>query len=374
MLEKGKISPRQAGELMFITIMATVILFVPAITSELAGHDAWIASPAGSLFGLVTVLLVFILGIRYPGRTIFQYSEDILGRFLGKLVALSFVWFFLHLAATVVRQFGDFLTTSFLPETPLSVFNFTLIFLAAIAVLSGLEVIARMNEFIILLVVSSLLAIFSLSISIWEIENLFPVFASGIIPIARGAIVPAAWHGEIVALAVIMPFLTRPRGALVSGAAAVLGSTALLTTALIAVQSVFGPDFTASMHFPIHLFVRSINIGRILTRFEVVIMIIWVAGVFIKTSVFYYCAALGIAQVFGLSEYRPVVLSLGLIIAVFSITLYSDVAELAHFLRDAWPVYSISMYSLGLPLLLLSVSLVRGKLSGEAQGKDKQDG
>jgi spore germination protein KB len=374
MLEKGRISPRQAGQLMFITIIATIILFVPALTAELAGHDAWIAAPAGSLFGLVTLIIVFILGMRHPGKTIFQYSEDILGKYIGKLAALSYVWFFVHLSATVVRQFGDFLTTSFLPETPLSVFNFTIVFLAAAAAIAGLEVIARMNEFIILLVVISLLTVIALSVPIWETENLFPVFTNGILPIARGALIPASWHGEIVALAVIIPFITRPRGALVAGAAAVLGSAALLSMGTVGVLSVFGPELTASMRFPIHLFVRAINIGQVLTRFEVVVMVIWVSGVFIKTSVYYYCAALGIGQVFGLSEYRPVVMSLGLVIAVFSITFFPDVVALAEFLRDAWPAYSIVMYSLGLPLLLLGVSLIRGKMRSDRPEGSESDG
>ncbi len=374
MLEKGRISPRQAGELMFITILATVILFVPAITADLALHDAWLAAFTGSLFGLVTLTIVVWLGARHPGRTIFQYCEDILGRYIGKLAGLAYVWFFLHVASLVVRQFGDFLTTSFLPETPLSVFNFSLIFLAALSVLTGLEVIARMNEFVVLLVVGFLLIVITLSYGNWEVANLLPFMADGVMPVAGGALVPASWHGEIIILAVILPYLTRPRQALLSGASAILASGLLLTMGVVAVLAVFGPEFTASIRFPVYLFVRTINIGQILSRFEVVIMITWVAGVFIKTSVFYYCAALGLAQILGLAEYRPLVLSLGVIMAVFSITLFADVAELSHFLGDVWPFYSISIFFLGLPLLLLSVSFINGKMAGKGtEGSGRND-
>jgi spore germination protein KB len=364
MPEKGKISPRQAGELMFITILATIILFVPAITADAAGRDAWIATMAGSMFGFVTLAIIFRLSLKYPGRTIFQYCEDILGRCLGKAAALAYVWIFLHMAAIVVREYGDFLTTSFLPETPLSVFNFSLVFLAALAVLYGLEVIARANEFIILLVVVSLLTILTLSVVNWRLDTFRPVLAEGIMPVARGALIPAAWHGEIVTLAVIIPYLTRPRQAFWSGAAALTGSAILLTAGVIGVIAVFGPEFTAAMRFPIHLFVRTINIGQILTRFEPVVLVTWIAGVFIKTAVFYYAAVLGLAQVFNLSEYRPLVLSLGVVIATFSITLFEDVTELSFFLAEIWPLYGISVYFFGLPLLLLAVALARGFIAG----------
>lgn len=373
MLEKGKISPRQAGELMFITILATAILFVPKITAQNAGHDAWLAAFLGSQFGLVTLAIVSWLGVKHPGKTIYQYAETVLGKYPGKLIGLAYVWIFLHMASVVVREFGDFMTTSFMVQTPLSVFNISLIGLAALAVIMGLEVIARMNEFIILLVASFLLLILTLSIGNWELVNLLPFLADGIMPVLKGAFVPASWHGEIVTIAVILPFITRPGRAFLSGAAAVICSGTLLTMGVIGTLAVFGPELTASFRFPLHLFVRSINIGGILTRFEVIVMVTWVAGVFIKTAVFYYCAALGLGQVFGLSEYRSTVLPLGIIMASLSILLFEDVVELVDFLGKAWPLYSISLFFLGFPLLLLIVTIVREKIFGHSFGGQQDE-
>lgn len=374
MLEKGKISPRQTGELVFIGILATAILFVPAITAAMAGHDAWIACLVGSLLGLPTLILVLWLGRKHPGQTIFQYSEKVLGKWLGKLVGLAYVWIFLHLTSVVVREFGDFMTTSFMPDTPLSVFNFSLLLLGAWAVIAGLEVIARMNEFIILLVVSFLLLIIILSIDNWELNNLLPFFSRGPLPILAAAIVPASWHGEVVFLAVILPFMTRPNRAFIAGSMGIFASAALLTTGVVGTLAVFGPELTASLRFPLHVFVRTINVGGFLTRFEVVVMVTWVAGVFIKTAIFYYCAALGLAQVLGLSEYRAVVMPLGIIMATLSISLFRDVTVLVEFLAHTWPVYSLSLFFLGLPLLLLVVTLVREKIFGKDFGESKNNG
>ncbi|MDW7651888.1 MAG: endospore germination permease [Bacillota bacterium] len=361
MLEKGKISPRQTGQLVFLTILATVILFVPAITASIAGHDAWLATISGSMFGLVTLFFVAWLGHKHPGQTIFQYSETILGRYLGKLVGLAYVWIFVHVASVVVREFGDFMTTSFMPNTPLSVFNFSLLLLGAWAVIAGVEVIARMSEFIIILVVSFLLLIIVLSVPNWDLGNMLPFFSHGAMPILEAAIIPAAWHGEIIVLAVFLPFMTRPGRAFLAGGTAIVSSGMLLTLGVIGTLTIFGPELTSSFRFPLHLFVRTINLGNLLTRFEVVVMVTWVAGVFIKTAVLYYCASLGLAQVLGLSEYRPVVLPLGIIMATLSITLFVDVTELVEFLSKTWPRYGISIYFFGLPLLLFLITVIRQK-------------
>jgi spore germination protein KB len=361
MLEKGKISPRQAGELLFMTILAAVILFVRSFMAEKAGHDAWLAALAGSFYGLLPLALAVWLARRHPGLTIFQYSETILGRLFGKLAGLAYVWFFLHWGAVMIRKYGEYLSAAFMPATPLSVFNFSLVLLAAWAVVAGLEAIARMNEFVTFLVATSLLGILALSVPKWELAFLQPVLAEGFGPVLQAALIPASRQGEVITLAVLLPYLTRPHRAFASGAAAVLASGAIFTFSIVGVLAVFGPDLTATLRFTLHYYVHTINIADFLTRFEAVVMAIWVAGVFIKTTVMYYCAALGLGQVLGLAGYRPVVLPLGVIMATLSVTLFANVAELAAFLSNVWPVYSITIFTLGLPLLLLAGSYLRGR-------------
>lgn len=364
MLEKGKISTRQTWELLFITVIATEVLLVPAITSKLARHDAWLASIAAAPAAFIILALVSWLGKKHPQKNLYQYAEAILGKWPGKIVGLLYVWMFLQLASIVVRQFGDFLTTAFMPNTPLSVFNFSIIFLAAWAVIAGLEAIARMNEFIIILVVFFLLLVFFLSIPNWELTNLQPFLAQGILPVIRAGSISTIFLGEIIVLAVILPYLTRPHKAFFTGTIAIVGSVFVVTASIFGTLAIFGPELTSSFRFPLHLFVRTINIGDILTRFEVIVMVTWVAGVFVKTSVFFYCAALGLAEVLGLKEYRPVVFPLGIIMSVFTILFFKNVVELGEFLANTAPLNFIPLFYLGLPLMLALVTFIREKFFG----------
>ncbi len=373
MLEKGSISPRQTGQLLFMTTIATLIFFAPSMIVSLAGNDAWLAALVGPMFALITLLLITWLGRKHPGLTIFQYSEVILGRWLGKAVALIYVWGFLHIGAMAVREFGDFMTTSFMSDTPISVFNFSMILLCAWSVMVGLEVIARMSEFIIILVISFLLFIFLFSLPNWELGYLLPFFSRGAMPVLEAALIPASWHGNIIVLAVILPFMTRPSRAFLAGTTAVFASAALLTLGVIGAIAVFGPELSSSFLFPIHHFAQTINIGEIITRFESVVMTIWMAGIFIKTSVFYFCAALGLAQALNLKEVRPVILPLGILLGTLSISLFPDVTTLVTFLKETRPYYTISLYFLGLPLLLFSVTLVREKIFGSRFGEQTNE-
>jgi len=53
--------------------------------------------------------------------------------------------------------------------------------------------------------------------------------------------------------------------------------------------------------------VQVIDIGDILTRVEVFVAINFITMGFIKVSVLFYGTVLGLAQVFNLSSYRPII-------------------------------------------------------------------
>ncbi len=361
MLEQGKISIRQATLLMVLTILATAILFLPSIATEQAGQDAWISAIIATVNGIIISLLVVTLMRRFPNQTIVEYSEDILGKFLGKIVGLGYFWFFLHTNAIIIREFGDFMIAAFMPKTPLVVFNSMIIILAVLVVRSGLEPLGRLNEWIFILYISILLTITVFLLPVMEVENLLPILEGGILPPLKGALTPTSWFGEIIILSMIFPFLTQPhRGYRVAiGAHLIVGAFLLIGVAQAV--SIFGPVLVSAVKFPIMQTVRLISLGGFFDRVEVLVMVVWIAGVFVKVSVFHYATVLSAAQLFGLSDYRPLVIPLGILAVILSIHLFQNVSDLIEFLSVTFSVYALSTFEVGVPALLLLVALARGK-------------
>ncbi len=94
MLENGKISARQFTVLVILYTIGTSILIAPSMLAGVAKQDGWIASMLGIGAGLLSVFLYSALGNRYSDKTLAEYSEQILGKWLGKAVALLFLSFF----------------------------------------------------------------------------------------------------------------------------------------------------------------------------------------------------------------------------------------------------------------------------------------
>ena len=361
MPERSKIGGRQATFLMTTMIFATVILFVPGITAKHAGQDAWISIILATGTGLLVARLITTLGLRFPDRTIFQFPGEILGRWPGKLIGLLYIWWFLHMTAEVIREYGSFLVTAFMPDTPLIVFHLVVMSIAAYAVRNGLEVLARSAEMFLPLILGSIIILSLLAAKDADFQRLLPVFDSGAVQIAKGAMIPLSWFGEIATIAVLLPYLNKPREAHRVAAMAVLISGLFFLVQVVGILAIFGPALTEAWMFPGLNRSRLISIANFLERLEALSMVVWVTGGFVKVAVFYWAAVLGTAQVLELKDYRPLVLPVGAVLVAMSIFLHRNILELLDFLARVWPPYALSTFEVGIPLLLLVTALVRGK-------------
>ena len=117
-MTKEKIANRQLLYILFMMRTTVVIAFLPVLTSADAAQDAWLAALL-TFFGTAGIaFLVAGLGTRFPEQSLVQYSQELLGPWLGKIPALVVLWALLTIAATDTRIYGEMLVTSFLTETP----------------------------------------------------------------------------------------------------------------------------------------------------------------------------------------------------------------------------------------------------------------
>ncbi|MCR4397488.1 MAG: spore germination protein [Firmicutes bacterium] len=360
MAERGRISPTQATLLMVSTVLPTAILFVPPVVVRRARQDAWMSLALAVIVGLLVARLVIGLSLRFPRKTLFQYSEEILGRAGGKAVGLLYIWWFLHTGALVITDFAALPCIALMPETPFIVFFILGIAVSGYAVRGGLEVLSRYNELVTPVSLGSIALIFALLTKEMRIERLLPVFDTGAISILKGSATPAGWLGEIVLLSMVAPYLSNEAEVARVAYVSVLAVGACVTAATVGTLLVFGPDLTGAWVFPVFSAVRSVVIANFLERLESVAVSVWVFLGLAKIGVFYYAAVLGSAQWLGLKDYRCLVAPTGVILLGMAL-LCPSTAELFEFAQGAFPVYALTVFEVGIPLLLSCVARIRGK-------------
>ncbi|MFT8320674.1 MAG: endospore germination permease [Bacillus sp. (in: firmicutes)] len=369
MLKKEKISALQLGMMMHPAITATAILVVPAITSHYADRDMWISPIIGSVMGFITLMIIYLLARRFPNETLIQYSEKILGPLFGKIIGLAYLFFVFHACGIIIRQYTDFIINSFLPTTPMYVVIGSLVLISSFAVKGGLEVIGRATQLLIpLFLVSPLILL--LLLTEFKSGNMLPFMENGIKPVLLGAALPQAWFSEISLVSMLFPFLTDQKKGLKWGIISMVMVAGFLTFENMVSVFLFGSS-TAEYNYPVFSAFRYISIPPFFEHLDVFIVIVWVIGVFVKLSVFYYIFCLGTTQLLRLSNYRSIVFPLGVCIVSMSFWVAPSTAELNELFALTDPFYVTSFMTI-IPFVLLIMAIIRKKKTTLTQRIDKK--
>lgn len=360
MKEEEKLSSVQIFFLALNFFLASAFILIPSAVAVAAGRDGWAAILIAAGAGILLSMLYAALCIRFSGRTIIQFAQDITGEIPGKIMGLLFAWFALHLGALVLRNFGDFMVISLMPCTPLIVFNSVIMLIAAMAVYRGLEVLCRFNLMLmpVILVSMAVIIIFSLTIRNFDAANLLPLFENGFSRVLKTSLIPLTFpFGESVLFLMIFPCMSAPRDAKKTVVGAILAAALIMAVITAETVAVFGSNAKNFM-YSTHSMIRCIELAQIFERTDAITIVIWILSGLIKISVCLYAFVKGCAQLFALKDYRPIVIPSGIIMTALSIIVYENVIEQTEFASKIWPFYSL-VFELLLPLMLITFDSVK---------------
>ncbi|MFE4812869.1 endospore germination permease [Peribacillus simplex] len=356
-MEKGKISSLQMAFMMYPTIVATAILGVPSITAKYAKTDLWLSPIFAALIGFLTVYIAYKLHQIYPKQTVFQFTEKIIGRIPGKIFGLLLLFFYIQNTGLILRSYAEFVVGSFLVRTPISVIMLSMILLCAFIVRGGIEVLGRAAELFVPVFIFPICILIIFLIPDFDFKNIFPVLVNGLMPPIKGAIVPGGWFSEFFLIIFLLPFLADMKKGMKSGMMTVFAVMMTLIVVNLLVLFVLGSS-TPSKNYPLMNVSRYISLANFFEHVESAVMAVWIVGAFVKISVFYYASALGTAQWLNLSDYRPVVWPIGILIVIFSFWSLPNTIDVSRNDISVFPLQGILMQTI-IPLLLLVIAVVR---------------
>lgn len=356
-MKKTDLSSLQMILLIYPTIIATGILSVPRTVVEHAGNELWLAPIIGSVLGFLTVYITYELHKRYPNETVIQFSEHIVGRILGKVISFFIMFSLLHTTGEITRAYSAFLSSSYLFDTPTGVVMGSMIFLCAIVVYLGVEVLARVGQVFFPFFFLPLLTLVLLLIPDYDVKNILPIFEQGLMPSIKGSIIEFGWYGQFFLMIFFLPFLSDKNKGMKYGMFTVLAI--MLTFVIVNLVSLFvlGPSLQTRV-YPLMNVSRYISIAGFFENLEAVAVAIWIIGAFIKISVFYYAASLSVAQWFELSDYRIIVWPLAILVMAFGFWALPNSVEYNEYLNRVVPFYVPTVFTI-IPLCLLIIDVIR---------------
>jgi len=320
--------------------------------------------------GLVIVFTVEKLGRMFPGQTIVQYSETILGRYFGKLVGIMIIWYFFYTGTVIIFEMASFLSAIVMPETRAIVF---IVFTGIVIVYTvnyGLEVIARLTVWFFPILAVSLILITFLIAKDMNLDHLRPFLANGLKPVLMGSLTPYAWRGTIVVMAMLIPYVNQPQKIKVPYLVALIGLGLLFELNTISDLAVFGPFEGGRISLPTVHLVKLVNVADFIQHIESILVLIWVGGVFIMSNLWFYCSVMGLAQVLNLKSSRPLNLPMMIIYISIAYLNFSSYPEFVDWAQRPWPLFAF-LHQMIIPLFLLIIATIRGQGASQAGPKGK---
>ncbi|MFC0271741.1 endospore germination permease [Metabacillus herbersteinensis] len=335
-----------------------------------AKQDAWLTILIGMFCGLILMLIYTKLSEFYPGDTLIQMIPKIVGKYLAFPIILIYISYFSLLASTACRDFGELIVSSILIETPIAVVIGSFMVLMIYCLRGGVETFGRMGEIIFPVYIIALIVIWILllSVEVFSLDNLTPVLGNGVKPVLKDVFPYRLTFpfGETIIITMFFPFLNKKQNARKVGIAVILIGGILLTFNSIMNLSVLGPEIYSINFFPLFRVTRMVSIADFLERFDVLIILLMVAGVFFKVGGWTFGAALGIAELFKLRQYRSVLLALGTIIPSLSLLYTTNFVTHVGFSREFITIYLHIPLQIIVPILLLCVAFIRNKFKPES--------
>lgn len=227
---------------------------------------------------------------------------------------------------------------------------------------------ARISHLFVAIAFLIIVSTFLLLLKDMDFSNFLPVFEIPLKKFIQGThIVSAIPFGEIVVFLMITNALNNTRHTvrnillgLLLGAISLLVISVRNTAVLGSTEAILAsPSFQAA---------RLIDIGRVITRMDLLIGIGHTIMPFLKCSIFYYAAVVSLSQLLRLRTYIPLILPIAGIVIILSAIVYESTVEHAMTGQSTSIIFVSPLLYIFPPLSLL-IARIRNL---PKQGDDKR--
>ncbi|WP_136354723.1 GerAB/ArcD/ProY family transporter [Metabacillus sediminilitoris] len=363
-MQKQNISALQLFYIIFGFELGTTMII--GIGAE-AKQDAWLVILISMLTGMILMGVYTQLSVYYPDDTLVQMIPKIIGKYLSYPLIIIYILHFIYSAARACRDFGVLIVSTILVDTPLVVIIGSFMVLMMYCLRGGLETFGRMGEVILPIYILATVVVWFLIFSTgqFNIKNLTPVLGYGLKPILK-EVFPVTINfpfGEAFIIMMFFPFLNNRKNVRKVGMAVILITGLLLTANIVITLSVLGPGIYKKDLFPLLTATRLVSIADFLERFDALIILMMVVGVFFKIGGWAFGAAVAISQLLKINDMKSVLLALGTIITPLSLLIASNFTRHLELGLEYFVPYFHVPLQIIFPIILLFIAFIRKKLN-----------
>jgi spore germination protein KB len=332
MTNRPQITAYQLSVLLFVFIVGDEIALIALIQAIDAKQNGWIVGLISMLIGLCIILFVYYpLSRLYPKKTFVEYSEEILGKWAGKIVTFFFVLYSLYYAALTLRYTGDFVTSQILPRTPSVAIYILFGAVIVMGVSLGFETIARSFELLYIFILLAVTILTISFVSVADIRNLEPYFEGGLKTIMRGSITFISMpYIELIFFLMVVPFVYPQEKIKKSWVIGTLTGGFIITSFTAMTILVLGVNITSTLLYPAWKLGMRVQWGEFFQKIQIVINMVSFFDLYCRLVICFYSAYAGMVQLFKIKTKQVFILPLGILLVLLTKLVSTDTSYLFY--------------------------------------------
>lgn len=345
----------------FLIIMIVMKIFIgyPRIITEQGATAAWLLPLFSGLMAIGLWLVIMRLLERFPGKSLAEITELLLGPVLGLAINIIVVSFFCIKTALLLRVFCEATTLTILTETPLSAIALLFLFGTTLTVYHGIEAISRSASIALPYITFVLLTVLVVLYPYYDFKKLLPIMGFGGWTLLKNSLVGISSFGEVIALAYLISFLPFDKRKIRKiGVKSISISMFLFTIFIATYLMVFVYPTSTETFVPIYQLTRSIFLGHYLQRVEAFFIIFAAFTAFLRLAMGLFVTLHVLKDTLKLPYYHPLMAVFSLLFFTFAFT-PKDVGQSVYV--ESLLGMNYGWIAFVLPLLLYLIALLRKK-------------
>lgn len=362
-MNKETITSRQAVLLLTIFRITLVISYTPALGLPPANQDVWIAVILSFVYSLILRVPILFLANRFNNLTMMEYTEKIMGKFIGKFIIIIYgIYFMGYSVFTLIIQ-SQFVGVAVLARTP---YWIMIIFVTALSIytcLKGLIALYWSSEFIVPAALFAIISLIVLGLRNVDFNLLLPILSdSTFLEINQGAIMLSFILTDVLILVMSVPSLENKKDINKIIIKSNLYSVIVVAIVIIVTQGALGIEQAKHSDYPFLIYTRLINYSSVFERIDLIFVITWLSANVGRVIFYIYLTFMSFKHLLKPKDNTKLIYTINILVSIISLYLLNKGAKImSKGLLNTILMYISIIFVTLIPLITMIVYFFRRK-------------
>lgn len=363
MYKEGKFGLVELISITTLAIVSKIFYTSTAVIINQAGTSAWYTTLISCFLSIILFMLAYSLMKRFPGKSIVQVYEKVVGKIIGKSLGFIFSFYILFYGASNLREFVEMIKSYNYPDTDLSILMICYMIVIILIVYKGIENIGKISRITIYPIIIGLFIILIMSYPYYNFDYTKPLLGYGIGNTLRTAFFRSSAYQEVTVLFVLARCAHNVKDIKKAGIISILISGTIFVISVLCYLMAFSYSMGKEYLSGIFQLSKLIYYNRYFQRVESIFLFIWIISSVLTTALAFYASMSLYCDIFEISDHRPLLLPHAFFMYIISL-LPENLIQLLYFNLKINREYGLFL-AFGTPILILLIARISGKKGDE---------